>query len=116
MDSHVRPPLSVYCKGFRHFQASSEDATAIPDGDDLAFWENAKRVVSQSCDRLYAAKMDGPPLRHVSLFALAPIPLLVYLGSELSTGGNVQLGEDMREMGLHGPGRHIKPLADLGIG
>lgn len=61
------------------------DLTTIPDGDDSAFWENAKRAIAQSCARLYAARMDGPPLRHVSLFALAPIPLLVYLGSQLSS-------------------------------
>ena len=61
------------------------DLTAIPDGDDTVFWENAKRTIAQHCERLYAARMDGPPPRHISLFALAPIPLLVYLGSQLSS-------------------------------
>ena len=60
------------------------DLTAIPDGDDTVFWENAKRSIAEHCERLYAARMDGPPPRHISLFALAPIPLLVYLGSQLS--------------------------------
>lgn len=61
------------------------DLTAIPDGDDAVFWENAKRTIAQHCERLYATRMDGPPPRHISLFALAPIPLLVYLGSQLSS-------------------------------
>jgi hypothetical protein len=61
------------------------DLTAIPDGDDAVFWENAKRTIAQNCERLYATRMDGPPPRHISLFALAPIPLLVHLGSRLSS-------------------------------
>lgn len=73
------------------------DLTAIPDGDDLAFWENAKRVISQSCERLYAPRMDGPPLRHISLFALAPIPLLVFLGSQLSSKIPVDLYQRHRD-------------------
>jgi hypothetical protein len=61
------------------------DLTGIPDGDDSVFWENAKRSIAQHCERLYATRMDGPPPRHISVFALAPIPLLVYLGSQLSS-------------------------------
>ena len=61
------------------------DLTTIPDGDDTVFWENAKRTIAQNCERLYATRMDGPPPRHISLFALAPIPLLAYLGSQLSS-------------------------------
>jgi hypothetical protein len=73
------------------------DLTAIPDGDDPAFWENAKRAVSQQCERLYVARMDGPPPRHISLFALAPIPLLVYLGSQLSSKIPVNLYQRHRD-------------------
>lgn len=73
------------------------DLTAVPDGDDPPFWETAKRVISQSCDRLYGARMDGPPLRHVSLFALAPIPLLIYLGSQLSSKIPVELYQRHRD-------------------
>jgi HxlR-like helix-turn-helix len=39
-----------------------------------------------------------------------------YLGCELGTGGDVQLGEHVREMRLHGPARHVQPVADLRIG
>jgi hypothetical protein len=61
------------------------DLTAISDGDDAAYWLTAKRAIDEQCDRLYAAKVDGPPPRHLSLFALAPIPVLVYLGSRMSS-------------------------------
>jgi hypothetical protein len=38
-----------------------------------------------------------------------------YLGCELSTGGDVQLGEDMREMGLHEP-QSLEEWAELPLG
>lgn len=61
------------------------DLTTIPDSDDAVFWETGKRTIAHHCERLYATRMDGPPPRHISLFALAPIPLLAYLGSQLSS-------------------------------
>ena len=42
--------------------------------------ENIKRELA----RLYAPGMDVEHTRHISLFALAPIPLLAFLGSQLS--------------------------------
>ncbi len=73
------------------------DLTGIPDGDEAAFWENAKRAITQQCERLYATRMDGPPPQHISLFALAPIPLLVYLGSQLSSKIHVDLYQRHRD-------------------
>jgi hypothetical protein len=61
------------------------DLTAIPDGDDDAFWTTAVRAIDQACERLYADRLDGPAPHHLSVFALAPIPLLVHLGSQLSS-------------------------------
>src|SRR5262249_46544556 len=46
--------------------------------------------------------------------ALPPVP--DRLGGELGAGGDVKLGENVREMGLHGPARDVQPLADLGVG
>ena len=43
-------------------------------------------------------------------------PTAGHVDGELSTGGNVQLGEHVREVGLHGTTRYVQPLADLGIG
>jgi CBASS immunity sensor of nucleotide second messenger signals len=61
------------------------DLTAIADGDDQVFWETSKRTIAEQIARLYATRLDGPTARHISLFALAPIPLLVFLGSQLSS-------------------------------
>ncbi|MGA3240207.1 MAG: SAVED domain-containing protein [Bryobacteraceae bacterium] len=44
----------------------------------------ACRCIKQKVERLYEPGMDVHDTRHISLFALAPIPLLIYLGSQLS--------------------------------
>lgn len=59
------------------------DLTTIDDNSpkfiDLAASEIEKRVA-----RLYEPGMEVDQVRHISLFALAPIPLLMFLGSRLS--------------------------------
>lgn len=59
------------------------DLTAI-NSEGKAFIEEACRCIKQKVDRLYDIGMDVYETRHISLFALAPIPLLIYLGSQLS--------------------------------
>jgi hypothetical protein len=59
------------------------DLTAI-NSEGKAFIEEACRCIKQKVERLYEPGMDVHETRHISLFALAPIPLLVYLGSQLS--------------------------------
>jgi hypothetical protein len=59
------------------------DLTRI-EGDDKAYYDTARRQIDLAVDRLYSARMDGTLPRHVSVFALAPIPLLMHLGSRLS--------------------------------
>ncbi|MFO0726472.1 MAG: SAVED domain-containing protein [Myxococcota bacterium] len=59
------------------------DLTRI-EGDDKAYYETARRQIDLAIDRLYAPRMDGTFPRHISVFALAPIPLLMHLGSRLS--------------------------------
>ncbi len=59
------------------------DLTAI-NSEGKAFIEEACRCIKQKVERLYEPGMDVHETRHISLFALAPIPLLVYLGSKLS--------------------------------
>jgi hypothetical protein len=54
------------------------------DGQDGAFYESAKRTIRRKLERLYEPGMEVDQTRHISLFALAPIPLLVFLGSQLS--------------------------------
>jgi hypothetical protein len=59
------------------------DLTAI-NAEGKAFIEEAARCIRQKVERLYEPGMDVHETRHISLFALAPIPLLIYLGSQLS--------------------------------
>jgi len=59
------------------------DLTAI-NSEGRAFIEEACRCIKQRVERLYEPGMDVHETRHISLFALAPIPLLIYLGSQLS--------------------------------
>jgi hypothetical protein len=59
------------------------DLTAI-NAEGKAFIDEACRCIKQKVERLYEPGMDVHETRHISLFALAPIPLLVYLGGQLS--------------------------------
>lgn len=59
------------------------DLSAIP-GETDAFYEVASRKVEAEIRRLYEPGMDVERTKHISLFALAPIPLLVHLGRTLS--------------------------------
>jgi hypothetical protein len=61
------------------------DLTGIPDSADEAFWRTATMAIDVQCERLYSTRFDGLSPRHLSVFALAPIPLLVHLGSRLSS-------------------------------
>ena len=59
------------------------DLTHISDIDP-DYIQVACRKIQCDLDKIYAPGMDVESTRHISLFALAPIPLLVYLGSRLS--------------------------------
>jgi hypothetical protein len=59
------------------------DLTAI-NAEGKAFIDEACRCIKQKVERLYEPGMDVHETRHISLFALAPIPLLIYLGRQLS--------------------------------
>jgi hypothetical protein len=59
------------------------DLTAI-NAEGKAFINEACQLIRQRIERLYEPGMDVHETRHISLFALAPIPLLIYLGSQLS--------------------------------
>jgi hypothetical protein len=66
------------------------DLTTI-HGDDAAFIQTAKQTIKYEIQRLYAPGMDIERTRHISLFALAPIPLLIFLGNQLSNKIPVEL-------------------------
>ena len=58
------------------------DLTGI-EAEGQAFLESAAETIRRRVETICAAGSDIHESRHISLFALAPIPLLVYLGREL---------------------------------
>ncbi len=59
------------------------DLTGIA-GDGETFTRAAMDTIQQCLDRLYTTGMNVDRPQHISLFALAPMPILVFLGSRLS--------------------------------
>jgi SMODS-associated and fused to various effectors sensor domain/HNH endonuclease len=66
-------------------------------GDDQVYYQTAMRTIRQEVERLYAPGMDVEKTRHISLFGLAPIPLLIYLGNQLSNKVPVDLFQRHRD-------------------
>jgi hypothetical protein len=58
--------------------------TQLPDSTDSAYWKSARDVIDSKLDMLARIKPREGRAMHVSVFALAAIPLLAYLGSRLS--------------------------------
>ncbi len=70
------------------------DLTDIPDdGSDEgdSFYRLAKQIVRQKIAPLYERGIDTDDIEHISVFAFAPIPLLVFLGSQLNDKVAVEL-------------------------
>jgi len=59
------------------------DLSAFADTSP-GFFETAKHEISERMKRFFEPGGDGNRAQHVSVFALAPIPLLIYLGAQLS--------------------------------
>ena len=72
------------------------DLTGI-NSEGKAFMDAASAEIKRRIERLYESGMDVHETRHISLFALAPIPLLVYLGSQLSNKVPVDLFQRHRD-------------------
>ncbi len=72
------------------------DLTSVSTDDD-AFMATAMGTIRKKVQTLYEAGMDVEETRHVSLFALGPIPLLVFLGLELSNKITVDLFQRHRD-------------------
>ncbi len=59
--------------------------TALRDQVGCDYWQVSQDAIQRAAAGLYTGTFDGGPARHVSVFALAPIPLLVFLGTQLSS-------------------------------
>jgi hypothetical protein len=71
------------------------DLTAIHDEDDSL--AASRNEVRRKLERLYEPGMDADKVRHLSVFALAPIPMLVYLGARLSNKIPTELYQKHRD-------------------
>lgn len=60
------------------------DLTAIRDRPMNAYWRIGAETIDQQTRTLYEQSFESGPARHISVFALGPIPLLVHLGTRLS--------------------------------
>lgn len=67
------------------------DITNLPDSSDQNYWASAMSIVDAGVQQLSRVKPRGNRSMHVSVFALAAIPLLAYLGSKLSDKIRVDL-------------------------
>jgi hypothetical protein len=74
------------------------DLTSIDDSGP-AFVETAKATIARQVELFYGKGTDVETVRHVSLFALGPIPLLVFLGSCLGDKIYVDLFQRHRDTG-----------------
>jgi len=62
----------------------SIDLTDIPDSSKDHYLNAGKEAIISKTRALYEQSFEAGPARHVSVFALGPIPLLVFLGNRLS--------------------------------
>lgn len=60
------------------------DLTMFSGGDERHHWEAMAAVITQKVEKLYELGFEKEPVEHVSVFAIAPMPLLVHLGRRLS--------------------------------
>ncbi|HUB07881.1 MAG TPA: SAVED domain-containing protein [Myxococcales bacterium] len=72
------------------------DLTGL-EAESESFYAAACEQIEREIGRLYGAGMDVEQVQHISLFALAPIPLLVFLGSRLSNKIPVDLYQRHRD-------------------
>lgn len=59
------------------------DLTTLADDSD-AYYKVATERIAKSVANIYEPTMDNDRQRHISVFALAPMPLLFFLGRQLS--------------------------------
>lgn len=78
---------AVFPRYLQDLQGVVIDLSEIPDdGNDseMSFYQIATRVIAQKIAPLYERGLDAEPIDHISVFAFAPIPLLVFLGNQLN--------------------------------
>ena len=81
------PPADIWDAVAPRYPADSAgiviNLTSLDDSN-VHFVQSAVDVIDRAVARLYDTDMNGQSVSHLSVFALAPMPLLVHLGSRLS--------------------------------
>lgn len=54
------------------------------DNNDDGYIDSARSVIKRKTSKLFDSQIDSNPIDHISVFAFAEIPLLVYLGASIS--------------------------------
>jgi len=60
------------------------DLTSLPDVEDESTWIIGRKMISEALSKYYFPGVESGSINHVSIFGLAPIPLLMFLGNQLS--------------------------------
>ncbi|HME69733.1 MAG TPA: SAVED domain-containing protein [Myxococcota bacterium] len=60
------------------------DLNAIPDSPREHYWRLGQQVIDKQVAKALEQSFEAAPTKHLSVFALGPIPLLVYLDTRLS--------------------------------
>jgi hypothetical protein len=58
------------------------DTTEMSEGSKY-YWKTGKEIIDENIKRLFEPDLDGNKVQHVSIFSLARIPFLFYLGFKL---------------------------------
>jgi hypothetical protein len=57
--------------------------TTVPESGSAAYWQSCMDIIEHEVSTIHKQPVSGPAIEHVSVFGLAPIPLLMYLGRSL---------------------------------
>lgn len=82
--SHAEMQEAAAPRYFNPREVLDIDLTAIADRASPAYWSLASSEIARRLSGLHSRPREDGPVSHISVFALAPIPLLVFLGSQLS--------------------------------
>jgi hypothetical protein len=67
------------------------DLTSLPLGDDDSYWQTGQKIIDEKIKDIYRPGVDKKEIEHISVFALGPIPLLMFLGNKLSNAVEADL-------------------------
>jgi hypothetical protein len=82
--SHAEMQEAAAPRYFNPREVVDIDLTTITDRASDAYWSVASGEIEAKLIGLHSRSHEHGPVSHVSVFALAPIPLLVFLGNQLS--------------------------------